>query len=113
MLSFGISYQTTLNSLSDQLMSGAGLPPSTGAEVNHAYAAIKLWLLLAQRTDAYIETDADEVIERVDPSGSRQGGDLQQRRIWNETWPPFERLLNLTAQSNDDSSLVSSNSYYG
>jgi hypothetical protein len=93
---FGISYSNTLNSLSDQLFS-KGLLPSAGPEVNHAFAAIKLWLLLALRTG--YEKPAGTSSDVID-------SDTEQRRIWNEVWPPFERLLALSANSEDEASLV-------
>lgn len=98
MISFGISYSNALNGLSDQLSSQGVFAPSAGSEVNHGYAAVKLWLLLAQRVGD--RGQMDEKAEIVNSDG-------EQRRVWNEAWPPFERLLNLSITNSDEASLVS------
>lgn len=51
--------------------------------VNHAFASIKLWILLARK--AFVEGSAD---------GKAISCDTAERTVWNELWPPFERLLN-------------------
>jgi len=54
--------------------------------VNYAFASLKLWILLARKTHASSELDAAE------------------RMVWNELWPPFERLFvqSLEESSNTD-----------
>lgn len=94
---FGISYSSTLNSINDQLSLRGTLGPSAGSEVSHGYAAIKLWILLAQRVG-----DRGERDDRAGVVNS----DREQRRIWNEAWPPFEKLLNLSTMNSDETSLV-------
>ncbi|CAK5277405.1 unnamed protein product [Mycena citricolor] len=42
-------------------------------DINHAYIALKLWLLLIHKTSA--ESNASALM------------------VWNELWPPFERLI--------------------
>jgi len=49
--------------------------PSTG-DINHAFIAIKLWILMAQRL----------------PTTQRTGDPLMSV-IWNDLWPPFEGLV--------------------
>lgn len=98
MVPFGISYSNALNGLSDQLSSQGVFSPSAGSEINHGYAAVKLWLLLAQRVGD--RGQMDEKAEIVNSDG-------EQRRVWNEAWPPFERLLNLSIANSDETSLVS------
>ncbi|KAJ6596919.1 hypothetical protein DFH09DRAFT_972654 [Mycena vulgaris] len=49
---------------------------SATTDINHAYIAIKLWLLLAQRKSA---TD--------------NGGNATALMVWNELWPPFEAMI--------------------
>lgn len=94
--SFGISYSNALESLGEQL-SSRGLSASASSEVSHGYAAIKFWLLLAQR-----------VGDRESAEGrSECNSDGEQRRLWNEAWPSFEGLLNLSIMNNDQGSLVS------
>ncbi|KAF9246494.1 hypothetical protein BU15DRAFT_40292 [Melanogaster broomeanus] len=57
-------------------------PPETAAaDIEHAYIALKSWLLLIHRLTPSRQT--------IDP-----GGDLT-KRIWNELWPPFESLVDL------------------
>ncbi|KAM6500500.1 hypothetical protein JOM56_003514 [Amanita muscaria] len=58
--------------------------------INHAYIAIKLWLLLAGRTVA----------------GSTED-ELATTRVWNELWPPFETLaLDVGRQGNFHTTLA-------
>ena len=85
-----------MNSLSDQLFS-RGLLPSAGSQVSHTFAAIKLWLLLGQRVG--YEQPADPSSEAID-------SDIEQRRIWNEAWPPLERLLAMSVNNDDEASSV-------
>ncbi|KAJ7111596.1 hypothetical protein C8R43DRAFT_935944 [Mycena crocata] len=49
---------------------------SATTDINHAYVAIKLWLLLAQRK-----------------SFTDNGGNGTALMVWNELWPPFEAML--------------------
>lgn len=49
---------------------------SATSDINHAYIAIKLWLLLAQRKS---QTD--------------NGGNATALMVWNELWPPFEAMI--------------------
>jgi len=85
-----------LNSFSDQL-SSRGLLPNAGSQVSHIFAAIKLWLLLGQHVG--YEKPAD-------PSSGAIDSDNEQKRIWNEAWPPLERLLALSVNNDDEASLV-------
>ncbi|KAJ7774854.1 hypothetical protein B0H16DRAFT_1508657 [Mycena metata] len=47
-------------------------------DINHAYIAIKLWLLLAQRKSL---TDNE--------------GNATALMVWNELWPPFEAMIGI------------------
>lgn len=73
-----------------------GLPPDvSAADVNRAYIAIKLWLLLARKcfeesTVSQIENSA--VFTKVDNVDE----DINTRMVWNELWPPFEKLVTLS-----------------
>lgn len=49
--------------------------PSTG-DIDHAFIAIKLWILMAQRL-----------------STTQRTGDPLISVVWNELWPPFEGLV--------------------
>ncbi|KZT67735.1 hypothetical protein DAEQUDRAFT_712938 [Daedalea quercina L-15889] len=63
-------------------------------DVSIAYASIKLWLLLAQHVAAQKQRSASAFGE-----GTQQGGSgvsetiLMSKMIWNELWPPFERVV--------------------
>lgn len=60
-------------------MSGV-LNESAAPNVNHGFASVKLWMLVARKACMH---DASGV---SDP-------DRGERMVWNELWPPFERLL--------------------
>ncbi|KAJ7685226.1 hypothetical protein DFH06DRAFT_1157872 [Mycena polygramma] len=49
---------------------------SATTDINHAYIAIKLWLLLAQRK-----------------SMTDNAGNTTALTVWNELWPPFEAMI--------------------
>jgi hypothetical protein len=62
-----------------------GTMPSESAvvDVEHAFIALKLWLLLAQMPLANLTRESYSV-----------------KAIWNELWPPFEALVNLFQADN-------------
>jgi hypothetical protein len=66
------------------------LPPTTNsqhyaaADINRAYVALKLWLLITQNFGS-IREGPNEV-------GLSKESDNSARNVWNELWPPFERI---------------------
>ncbi|EAU88627.2 hypothetical protein CC1G_12019 [Coprinopsis cinerea okayama7 len=52
-------------------------PDIATTDLNHAYIAIKVWLMLAHQT-----------------SISARAGDACMIRVWNDLWPMFENVLN-------------------
>ena len=66
------AYQSTLRFDSRP---GSGYPETWSTDINHGYIAIKLWIMLAHITASNRESDVAYFI------------------VWNELWPPFERLL--------------------
>ncbi|KAJ7219313.1 hypothetical protein GGX14DRAFT_435653 [Mycena pura] len=71
---FSMIHHTVLRAYTQ---STVGLDSAT-TDINHAYIAIKLWLLLAQRKCL---TD--------------KGGNVTALIVWNELWPPFEALIGI------------------
>ncbi|KAF7294902.1 hypothetical protein MIND_01028100 [Mycena indigotica] len=63
------------NILRPYSQSSAGLEAAT-ADINHAYIAIKLWLLLAQKR-----------------ATSDEGSNATFFMVWNELWPPLEAMM--------------------
>ncbi len=72
---FSSAYQATLRGY---LQAGTSPPESAITDINHAYVAIKLWLMLAQKR----AVKEDE-------------GSISAFMVWNELWPPFESLVNV------------------
>ncbi|KAF8311639.1 hypothetical protein DL93DRAFT_2168963 [Clavulina sp. PMI_390] len=91
---FGLAYANTVSALTEQPQ--GILQPNVGPDVSHAYAASKLWILLAQKL-------GDR--ESMDEKAGIVNSDAEQRRIWNEIWPSLEQLLNFTILSIDEGSL--------
>lgn len=60
------------------VLEGTTPSESVVADVEHAFIALKLWLLLAQTPLANPTRESPSV-----------------KTIWNELWPPFEALVNL------------------
>ncbi|KAK0483676.1 hypothetical protein IW261DRAFT_1464504 [Armillaria novae-zelandiae] len=72
---FSSAYQATLRGY---LQAGTSPPDSAITDINHAYVAIKLWLMLAQKRAA-----------------KEEEGSISAFMVWNELWPPFESLVNV------------------
>ncbi|KAK0459777.1 uncharacterized protein EV420DRAFT_1620288 [Desarmillaria tabescens] len=72
---FSSAYQATLR---EYLQAGTSPPESAITDINHAYVAIKLWLMLAQKRAV-----------------KEDGGSISAFMVWNELWPPFESLVNV------------------
>lgn len=64
--------------LGTYVLEGTTPSESVVADVEHAFIALKLWLLLAQMPLANPTRESPSV-----------------KAIWNELWPPFEALVNL------------------
>lgn len=69
------------------LQVSVGSQDSGAAEINRAYVAIKLWLLVIQTSDT-VQGDARDVEINFDKES-----DNFAKLIWNELWPPFERIV--------------------
>jgi len=59
----------------------------TGADINYAYIAVKLWLLLARKV--HLVNDETENAEET----LNDKEDIVSRRLWNDLWLPFEHVL--------------------
>jgi len=90
--SFAVSFATSLRPLS--IISIHAPPETYSLELNQAFTAIKLWLLLCRKMQ-----DVGTTLSSDDRTalGARDDGSEEEsrteRRIWNELWPPFERIL--------------------
>ncbi|THU91128.1 hypothetical protein K435DRAFT_727522 [Dendrothele bispora CBS 962.96] len=70
---FSVVYHTALR--------GLVMADSAITDINHAYIAIKLWMMLAQK------------------KASREGAEnLDALTVWNELWPPFESIVTFIQQ---------------
>ncbi|KAG1891051.1 hypothetical protein F4604DRAFT_1566337 [Suillus subluteus] len=69
--------------LGTYVLEGTTPSESAVADVEHAFIALKLWLLLAHMPLANLTRDSPSV-----------------KAIWNELWPPFEALVNLFKADN-------------
>lgn len=76
------------------LSSGISRPESAITDINQAFIAVKLWLMLAQRVSTTL---------------SNAGGDVSIEApliVWNELWPPFESLMSILEIDAQATSLV-------
>ncbi|KAJ6502509.1 hypothetical protein C8R45DRAFT_976826 [Mycena sanguinolenta] len=73
---FSMAHHAVLRAYTQQ--GAIGSLDSATTDINHAYIAIKLWLLLAQRKS---QTD--------------NGGNATALMVWNELWPPFEAMISV------------------
>lgn len=88
--SFSATYHISLRAHTLTL----GLSPEmTSSEINQAFIAIKLWLLLSRKcTEEAQAIDNDEML----PLAVYVLEDRNASLVWNELWPPFERLISLS-----------------
>ncbi|KAK7020581.1 hypothetical protein R3P38DRAFT_3272569 [Favolaschia claudopus] len=70
---FSMTHHAVLRAYTQTAVSMA---ESATSDINHAYIAIKLWLLLAHRKS---QTD--------------DSGNATALTVWNELWPPFEAVI--------------------
>lgn len=56
------------------------LNESAAPSVNHAFASVKLWMLIARKASVHDTAGAPD-------------SDSAERMVWNELWHPFEKLL--------------------
>ncbi|KAF8328909.1 uncharacterized protein EI90DRAFT_3063988 [Cantharellus anzutake] len=87
---FGLSYSKTLQHLAYP-EAVSGWAPVAAAAMSSAFAAMKIWILLAWNEDVLIE-EPDEACSF-------------ERIVWNEVWPPFEKVINVSMSSSFDPSL--------
>lgn len=77
-----------------QRHSSSGGHPSevTVTDINQAYISIKLWLLLASTCcESNFGEDPSSVVMVM--NDDKVSDERAAIAIWNELWPPFERLL--------------------
>ncbi|PCH38065.1 hypothetical protein WOLCODRAFT_136025 [Wolfiporia cocos MD-104 SS10] len=70
---------------------------STHKVISGAYAAIKLWLLVARGASARRREIRDPLSGTSDAQteSSRNEENLAMKMVWNELWPPFGRVLSV------------------
>ncbi len=92
---FGLSYSNTLLYLASP-EGVLGWSPVTAATMSSAFTAMKIWILLASDSD----NDGGLVNENPDETSTFE------RMIWNEVWPPFEKIIHVSMFSSLDSASV-------
>jgi hypothetical protein len=86
---FSLAYYTLLK---PYIQANAGPPDSAAADINHAYASIKLWLLLAQKKS--LQTVVHPKAQSLN-SVQEDCGNSAAMMVWTELWPHFESLVNV------------------
>lgn len=96
--SFSLSFATSLRPLA--VISIHAPPEEYTSNLNQAYAAIKLWLLLCRKmhdpvshTTSHEAADLTAMGRRGSAAGDESDETRAERRVWNELWPPFENML--------------------
>ena len=92
---FGFSYSNTLQYLASP-EAVSGWAPVTAAAMSSAFAAMKIWILLA----CYLDNDGDPGSEKSEEAFTFE------RMVWNETWPPFEKIIHVSMSLSLDSASV-------
>jgi hypothetical protein len=89
---FSIFSTAYYSSLKLYIHAGVSPPDAAAADISHAYAAIKLWLLLTQKKA--IQLNGTPKLQSVS-SAREDSGNIAAFMIWNELWPHFESLVNV------------------
>ena len=86
-LAFSLTYNASLNIYHNlNILDSSDAQDRAHGDISHAYASIKLWLLLARK--------AASELPGVDATGALQDGEgLASKMIWNALWPPFETVI--------------------
>jgi hypothetical protein len=84
---FSFAYNVSLRGFGS---SGTSPPETAQADINHAFSAIKLWLLLALKKFRLKGVSPGK--ER-DPVVLEDNEDAATRMVWNELWPTFALLV--------------------
>lgn len=106
---FSCTYANSLLSLS-----GHYIPPDTSAlDLNQAFTAIKLWMMLSRRKRSQDGNNHDDLIlSHSDQVGPEESEELvRERAVWNELWSPFEALLLTTIADDSMEDLTVSKTY--
>jgi hypothetical protein len=87
--SFSVSYANALRMLEgqDAALGASSAATAAASALSNAYAAIKLWMLLADR---YRPLESSQRVPTPD-NGDQQNNTIRQ--VWNEVWPPFENVI--------------------
>jgi hypothetical protein len=99
---FASTYALSLAHMS----TGYSLPETQALDLNQAFTAIKLWIMLARKT--IIRTTQSDTSP---PTGSLLGSEAsestgQENVVWNELWPPFETLIIASAAGDAESAIT-------
>jgi len=84
---FSFAYNGSLRAFGN---SGTSPPETAQADINHAFSAIKLWLLLALKR---FRLKGVSPSKEKDPTVLEDNEDAATRMIWNELWPSFALLV--------------------
>ena len=86
--SFSVSYANSLRMLEGQdvTLGATSAATAAAAALSNAYAAIKLWMLLAEQCRA-----PESQQEPAAGDGIQESNAI--RRVWNGVWPPFENVI--------------------
>lgn len=85
---FSLSYNICLRPFGSP---SSNPPEAAQTDINHAYSAVKLWLLLALKK---FRLKGVSVNKEKDPVVLEDNEDAATRLVWNELWPPFALLVN-------------------
>jgi hypothetical protein len=84
---FSFVYNVSLRSFGS---SGTSAPETAQADINHAFSAIKLWLLLALKK---FRLKGVSPAKEKEPLILEDNEDAATRMVWNELWPSFALLV--------------------
>lgn len=84
---FSFTYNVSLRGFG---ISGTNAPETAQADINYAFNAIKLWLLLALKKFRLKGVSPNK---EKDPAVLEDNEDAATRMVWNELWPSFALLV--------------------
>jgi hypothetical protein len=90
--SFTSIFQTSLR---HYVQFGSNPQDFAAADINRAFVAVKLWILVTEMLDGFTQVEKSKEDEQQFDFTTGNHGSVML--IWNELWPPFESLVNLFA----------------
>ncbi|CCM02372.1 uncharacterized protein FIBRA_04467 [Fibroporia radiculosa] len=91
---FSLAYSSCLEPYKDpQRLASLEAQNSAYIDISGAYASIKLWLLLVRKAANHHREARERLSEDREVNMLQDGEILATKTVWNELWPPLDRIM--------------------